>query len=102
MTESDIVVSDLHLLFIIIKLTVKSCADPNPVANGIYSPSTGPYTEYDEVTYTCNTGYYLLTGDALITCIDKAWINDNTGDVPIVPTCLGKISGTSIIHELNT
>jgi len=73
------------------KSTVKSCADLNPVANGIYSPSTGPYTEYDEVTFTCDAGYYLSAGDSLITCIEKAWINENTGDAQIVPTCLGML-----------
>jgi len=77
---------------------VKSCTDLSPVANGVYSPSTGPYTEYDEVTFACDIGYYLSAGEPLFWCIEKEWSNA-IGEVPLEPTCTGKL--LSFMSTLN-
>ena len=70
-----------------------TCADPSPVANAVYSPPTGltgPYVQWDMVTYTCNTGYYLSAGSFIYSLCDlKEWFNIEENST--LPTCLGKI-----------
>jgi len=60
-----------------------ACPTPTSVNNAVYTPSVGPHFQDSTVTYTCNTGYALVAGDAQHSCDTGAWIGS-------LPTCLGK------------
>ena len=49
------------------------CEDPLAITEGTYSPADGPYPDGIKVTYTCDEGYLLTTGDAEHTCIEGTW-----------------------------
>jgi len=38
---------------------VIECQDPDPLLDGLFSPSVGPYYYGDTVTYSCNYGFSL-------------------------------------------
>ncbi|XP_040279980.1 sushi, von Willebrand factor type A, EGF and pentraxin domain-containing protein 1-like isoform X2 [Bufo bufo] len=61
---------------------VQTCAIPENVKNGWYSPVIEKYVYNEAVTYNCHEGFQLL-GQALITCRSDGRWNNNT------PECRG-------------
>ncbi|XP_078484042.1 complement receptor type 2-like isoform X2 [Ciona intestinalis] len=60
--------------------SAQNCPNPPPIGpNGSFPPAT-PYTNLEQVTYTCNTGY-TLSGTNPITCNAGTWVPN------LAPTC---------------
>ena len=58
---------------LIMSVSVIVCPAPNTLVDGIFSPSVGPYYYGDTVTYSCNYGFDLTSGDAVLTCDVLFW-----------------------------
>ncbi|XP_073471884.1 C4b-binding protein alpha chain-like [Aquarana catesbeiana] len=65
---------------------VPSCAPPNAITNGSFSPVKGEYAYQDVVTYQCNEAKFALIGQHSIVCTSYGnW----SSDAPkcVVPSC---------------
>ena len=56
----------LRFTLIIILFSEVSCGEPGDIKNGTKNGKS--YLYQDQVTYTCNDGYGITTGDAVRTC----------------------------------
>lgn len=62
-----------------------TCDPPNDIVNGTYDPMEAEYDYNSTVTYTCNFGYYLFSGDLTLRCDENAaWVENP-------PVCMGKL-----------